>query len=80
MKKNYNIVELFSGIGSQARALKNIGITEYSEKYKIISNLSKYSLENASETIGEAFADYYSNGSKSQKISKEIIKVMKGMI
>lgn len=26
MKKNYNIVELFSGIGSQARALKNIGI------------------------------------------------------
>ena len=62
------------------KALKNIGITEYSEKYKIISNLSKYSLENASETIGEAFADYYSNGSKSQKISKEIIKVMKGMI
>ena len=26
MKNNYNIVELFSGIGSQARALKNIGI------------------------------------------------------
>lgn len=26
MKKIYNIVELFSGIGSQARALKNIGI------------------------------------------------------
>lgn len=26
MKKEYNIVELFSGIGSQARALKNIGI------------------------------------------------------
>ena len=26
MKKSYNIVELFSGIGSQARALKNIGI------------------------------------------------------
>ena len=26
MKKKYNIVELFSGIGSQARALQNIGI------------------------------------------------------
>lgn len=26
MKEIYNIVELFSGIGSQARALKNIGI------------------------------------------------------
>ena len=26
MKEKYNIVELFSGIGSQARALKNIGI------------------------------------------------------
>ena len=26
MKRNYNIVEFFSGIGSQAKALKNIGI------------------------------------------------------
>ena len=26
MKQTYNIVEFFSGIGSQAKALKNIGI------------------------------------------------------
>ena len=26
MKEKYNLVELFSGIGSQAKALKNIGI------------------------------------------------------
>ena len=26
MHKTYNLVELFSGIGSQAKALKNLGI------------------------------------------------------
>ena len=26
MEKTYNLVELFSGIGSQAKALKNLGI------------------------------------------------------
>lgn len=26
MEKTYNIVELFSGIGSQAAALKNLGV------------------------------------------------------
>ena len=62
------------------KSLKNIGVTDYKDKYKTISNLSTYALDNASETIGEAFIDFYSNGSKSQKISKEIIKVMKGMI
>ena len=31
MKRKYNIVELFSGIGSQAKALENIGI-----KHKIL--------------------------------------------
>lgn len=62
------------------KAFKNIGINDYKDKYKTISNLSTYSLDNASETIGEAFIDYYSNGSESQKISKEIIKIMKGMI
>lgn len=62
------------------KALKNIGVIDYKDKYKTISNLSTYSLDNASETIGEAFIDYYSNGSKSQKISKKIIKLMKGMI
>lgn len=32
MEKKYNVVELFSGIGSQAKALKNIGM-EISESY-----------------------------------------------
>lgn len=62
------------------KALKNIGIISYQDKYKTLLNLSEYSLESASETIAEAFADYYSNGRKAQKISKEIIKIMKGMI
>ena len=26
MHKSYNLVELFSGIGSQAKALKNLGV------------------------------------------------------
>ena len=30
MKQTYNIVEFFSGIGSQAKALKNIGINTVS--------------------------------------------------
>ncbi len=61
-------------------ALNNIKITDYDKRYKAVFNLSKYSLENASETVAEAFADYYANGKKSKKISKEIIKIMRGRL
>lgn len=62
------------------KAFDNLKIRTYDQKRKIISDLSKYSLENASETIGESFSDYYSNGKKAKRISKEIVNIMKGMI
>ncbi len=33
-----------------------------------------------SETIGEAFSDYYRNGKNASILSREIIKIMRGMI
>lgn len=62
------------------KALDNIGVIDQKNKIKTISDLSKYALDNADETIAEAFADYYSNDINSKRISKGIIKIMKGMI
>ncbi len=60
------------------KALENIDIIDHNEKVKTILDLSSYSLENATETIAEAFCDYYSSGNNSKSISKEIINIMKG--
>lgn len=39
--------------------------------------ISRYTLESPSETIAEAFADYFANEKKAQVLSKEIIRIMK---
>ena len=58
----------------------NLGISDKLAKRTLRNNISTYARRKYSETIGEAFADYYANGNKATILSKEIIKVMKGMI
>lgn len=62
------------------KAFNNLNIYDRIQKEKIIKNISNYAITNSQETIGEAFADYYANKEKASKLSKEIIKIMKGMI
>lgn len=62
------------------KSFNNLGISDKLTQDILRNNISKYAVSNYSETIGEAFADYYANKEKSNTISKEIIKVMKGMI
>ncbi len=62
------------------KAFNNLNIYDRIQKEKIIKNISNYAITDSQETIGEAFADYYANKEKASKLSKEIIKVMKGMI
>lgn len=62
------------------KSFNNLGISDKLTQDILRNNISKYAISNYSETIGEAFADYYANKEKSKTISKEIIKVMKGMI
>lgn len=42
------------------------------ENAELISNISRYAADNASETMAEAFADIYANGENAQELSKEI--------
>ncbi len=62
------------------KSFNNLGISDKLTQDILRNNISKYAVSNYSETIGEAFADYYTNKEKAKTISKEIIKVMKGMI
>lgn len=62
------------------KSFNNLGISDKLTQDILRNNISKYAVSNYSETIGEAFADYYANKEKAKTISKEIIKVMKGMI
>lgn len=62
------------------KAFNNLNIYDKIKKEKMIANISNYALTNRDETIAEAFADYYSNKGKANTLSKEIIKVMKGMM
>lgn len=62
------------------QAFTNLGINDKLTKTMLRNNISVYARRKYSETIGEAFADYYANKEKSNILSKEIIKVMKGMI
>lgn len=62
------------------KAFNNLNIYDKIQKEKTIKNISNYAIVDSQETIGEAFADYYSNKEKASKLSKEIIRVMKGMM
>lgn len=62
------------------KAFSNLGIDDKLTKDILRNNISSYAISNYGETIGEAFADYYAKKEKSSVLSKEIIKVMKGMI
>ena len=62
------------------KAFTNLGINDKFNKNILRNNISKYARTKYSETIGEAFADYYANKEKSSVLSREIIKVMKGMV
>ena len=60
------------------KALENIGINTQNKKIKEIKKISNYALEDGSECIGEAICDYYSNGKKANKLSKEIFRIIRG--
>lgn len=62
------------------KAFENLKINDKMKKDWYIRSISEYAWESSSETIGEAFVDYYRNKNKANKLSKEIIKIMKGMI
>lgn len=62
------------------KAFVNIGVTDKLTQDILRNNISNYAITNYGETIGEAFADYYANRSNANSLSKEIIKIMKGMI
>ena len=62
------------------KSLENLGISDKLTKDILRKQISNYATSDYGETIGEAFADYYANGKNSKSLSKEIIKVMKGMI
>ena len=62
------------------KSFTNLGISDKLTKSTLRNNISTYARRKYGETIGEAFADYYANRSKASVLSKEIIKVMKGMI
>ena len=62
------------------KSFKNLGISDKLTKDILRKQISNYASSDYGETIGEAFADYYANGKNSKSLSKEIIKVMKGMI
>ena len=63
-----------------AKAFNNLGISDKMSQNLLRSNISKYAMTKYSETIGEAFADYYKNKNNASVLSKEIVKIMKGMI
>lgn len=63
------------------KAFNKSNISGRINKINSIKNISNYAIQkDASETIAEAFVDYYINKEKSQILSKSIIEVMKGMI
>lgn len=62
------------------QAFENLGIKDHSTKTMLRNNISIYARRKYSETIGEAFADYYANKEKSNILSREIVRIMKGMM
>lgn len=62
------------------KAFNNLGINDKMSQNLLRSNISTYATSKWSETIGEAFSDYYRNGRNASILSREIVKVMKGMM
>ncbi len=62
------------------QAFNNLNIYDKIQKEKLITNISNYALTNSDETIAEAFVDYYSNKENANILSKEIMKIVKGMM
>ena len=62
------------------KAFTNLGINDKLTKTILRNNISTYARTKYSEAIGEAFADYYANKNNSNILSKEIIRIMKGMV
>ena len=63
------------------QAFKKCKINGIINKRKAIKSISNYAIEkDASETIAEAFVDYYVNKNKATSLSKAIITIMKGTI
>lgn len=62
------------------KAFNNLGISDKMSQNLLRNNISTYARTKYSETIGEAFSDYYKNGNRASILSREIVKTMKGMI
>ena len=66
--------------GLVSQACKNIKKTEYGKgkrNAELISGISRYGQENASETMAEAFADVFANGKNANPLSLEIMQLTK---
>lgn len=66
--------------GLVSQACKNIKKTEYGKgkrNAELISGISRYGQENASETMAEAFADVFANGQNANPLSAEIMRLTK---
>ena len=66
--------------GVVSQACKNIKKTEYGKgkrNFQLISGISHYAQENASETMAESFADVYANGENANPLSLEIMRLTK---
>ena len=59
-----------------ARAAKKVGIATDN----MAGHISKYARSNYSETIAEASCDVYCNGKKASRVSKAIMKEVKGIL
>ena len=63
-----------------SQACKNVKKTEYGRGKKnadLIRDVSRYANENASETLAESFADWYTNKDNASPLAKEIVKLTK---
>lgn len=79
--EDWSSCETAQNIVSRAcRAAKKTPEGKGLKNFDLRNGISRYALESESETIAEAFADYFANGDKSTVLSKEIIKIMKADI
>lgn len=63
------------------QAFDKLKISDIMQQRKMISKISTHAIKyDSSEAIAEAFVDYYTNGTKSETLSRTIIEIMKGMI
>jgi len=64
--------------GIVSQACKNVKKTEYGKgkrNFELISSVSRYAQENASETMAESFADVFANGENASPLSLEIVRL-----